>query len=327
MTSSVMIISTSNPPGGALEKKVKKTGIFTHTIVCCNSEEVIAELKKQPVKMICWAFGPGDEQTDWLEKLKLNPAWTDLPLLVFTKENDNVKRLRGLEMGACDSVTFVTPTDELAARIRGHLKRSEQIAFLRNRRAELAQMALNDPLTGLGNRASFDLCLSQEISRSRRSGRSFGLILIDLDHFKWFNDCYGHQAGETILKAFAKTLAETVRESDIACCYGGEEFAIILPGTTTGSASRLAERLHEAIAILSQELWQNKLALTTSIGLTCFDGSRHVGSYELIGEADAALYQAKNNGRNRTEIFLPKTTQLPLHFDYNLPTTAPFQAH
>ncbi len=327
MTVTALIISTSNPPRGALEKKVRNTGVFDRTIVCSSGEDVIAELKNQTVDMICWAFGINDEPTDWLEALRINPAWADLPLLVFTKEGDQEHRLRGLELGACDSVTFVTPTAELAARMRGHIKRSEQITRLRNRRAELAQMALNDPLTGLGNRASFDLRLGQEIARSRRSGNSFGLMMIDLDHFKWFNDCYGHQAGDTILKAVAKVLAETVRDSDVACRYGGEEFAIILPGTTATSARRLAERLHEAISTLSRDLWQDEKSLTASIGLTCFDGSRLAGSGELVSEADAALYRAKNNGRNCTEIYLPETSQLPLTFDYHLQGPTPLQAH
>ncbi len=319
MEATALIISTNDPPRGALEQKIVKTGIFSKTLVCSSGDSAIAELQRQNVHMIFWAFGTIDDPTEWLDVLSHNPAWTDIPLLVFTKEEESTQRLRGLELGACDSVTFVTPTDELAARIRGHIKRSEQIANLRNRRAEIAKIALNDPLTGLENRAAFDLRLAQEVARSRRSGISFSLMLIDLDHFKWFNDCYGHQAGDTILKAVARTLIEAVRDADVVCRYGGEEFAIILPEATAVSSRRLAERLHEQFARLSETLWQNKSALTASIGLTCFDGTRKSGAYELVGEADSALYQAKSNGRNSTQVFLPSTPQMSLAFGYELP--------
>jgi len=323
MTPTALIISTQNPPRGALKTKIERTGIFYQTIVCSSGKEAIAALHKQRIDMVIWAFGSLSESTEWVDALRMNPAWTDLPLLIFTKEGETEQRLRGLELGACDSVTFVTPLDELTARIRGHLKRSQQILQLRNRRAELAQMALNDPLTGLGNRASFDLRLNQEVARSKRSMASFGLMLLDLDHFKWFNDCYGHQAGDTILKAIAKTILHTVRDADIACRYGGEEFAIILPGTTEESANHLARRLHDALAVLSTEFWQNSNAMTASIGVTCFDGSRLTTSAELIGEADTALYQAKNSGRNCTIIFHPQTiTTHPMFFDFNMPAAS-----
>lgn len=327
MKPTTLIYSSNNPPRGALEIKVRNTNIFTKILICSTGAEVISTLKEHPVDMICWAVGHTDEPTDWLEALRINPAWTDLPILFFTKEEDKENRLWGLEMGACDSVTFVTSTAELAARIRGHLQRSQQINFLRNRRSELAQMALNDALTGLGNRASFDLRLGQEISRSRRTGISFGLLLIDLDHFKWFNDCYGHQTGDIILKAMGRVIADTVRDSDVACRYGGEEFAVILPSTTAKTANQLASRLHAAIAELSLELWQNKKSLTASIGLTCFDGSRLANSSELVEEADTALYQAKNNGRNCTEIFNLETPRLPLDFNFVTPELTAFQSN
>jgi diguanylate cyclase (GGDEF)-like protein len=319
MTATALIISTRNPPGSALKKKILKTDVFTQVVVCHCGEAAIAELQKQKIDMIFWVFGAFDDPTEWLETLHLNPAWIDLPVLIFTKEGAREQRMRGLELGACDSVTFVTPAAELAVLIRGHLKRSKQINQLRNRRAELAQMALKDPLTGLCNRASFDLRLGQEVARSRRSGTSLALMLIDLDGFKWFNDCYGHQAGDAILKAVSGAFSDAVRDPGVVCRYGGERFAIILPGTALTSAKHLAEQLQHKLSILSRDLWQNESALTASIGLTCFAGSRVMGVGELIGEADTALCQAKNSGRNRTEIFLPTTPQLPMVFDYTLP--------
>lgn len=328
MTSTALIISTSNPPRGALERKVRKTGLFAEIVVCETGRELIATLGDRSIALICWAFGQGEtDAPEWLEALKINPAWADIPLLAFTKERDAKSCLQGLELGACDSVTFVTPTAELSARIQGHLKRAQQISHLRNRRAELAQMALNDPLTGLANRTSFDLCLSQELARSHRSGYAFSLLMIDLDYFKWFNDCYGHQTGDTILRAVAKALRGTVRDSDIACRYGGEEFTVILPGATVASATQLAERLHQAISELSRNLWQDEKSLTVSIGLTCFDGTRRINSGELIAEADTALYQAKDKGRNRTEIFRPKSSTYQRTYPYAPSAAVPLLIH
>ncbi len=303
MKSTALIIANSNPPRDALAQKVRKTGIFEEVFACDSGAELMEILTNREIDLICWAIGQEEEDLDWLEALKANPAWIDLPLLVFTKEDDGESRLRGLELGACDGVTFVTSTAELAARFQNHLQRSRQIRQLRHRRAQLAELALSDPLTGLGNRTTFDLRLGQEVVRCRRNGQSFALLLLDLDRFKWFNDCYGHQAGDTILKSVADTLSKTVRDSDVACRYGGEEFAIILPDTTQCMAENLAGRLREALAELSQELWQNQSTLTASIGLTSFDASHPIGSSELISEADAALYQAKNNGRDRTESY------------------------
>ena len=324
MTASALLVATCTPPRGALERKIAKTGIFQRVLVCEQADEVLPLLQNERIDLICWAFTPEEIEFRWIEEVKRHPDLRDIPLLVFSKAANDDPRLAELEEGGCEPVKFVMPTSELKARIQELLKRTEQICQLRHRRAQMAQMALNDPMTGLGNRTSFDLRLRQELSLSRRNGTPLALLLIDLDHFQWISDCYGRQASDTIIRSVAQVFKQTLRVGDLPCRYSGEEFAIILPGMTLKNAEAMADRLHKAIGDLSADLWQNRKSLSISIGLTCFDGSRRIGSGEMLAEADSALFQAKESGRKRTEIFEP-STPYPAYFDNA--ATALLQAH
>jgi len=156
-----------------------------------------------------------------------------------------------------------------------------------------------DALTGIDNRMCYDETITREIAKARRHNNELSLLIIDIDHFKTFNDKYGHIVGDKVLKTVAKELKNTLRNTDQLFRYGGEEFAVILSSTQADMAHDIAERLRFAISQLALEHVDEILSLTISIGNSAY----HKGdtSLSLFKKADDALYLAKNNGRNRVE--------------------------
>ena len=165
--------------------------------------------------------------------------------------------------------------------------------------ATLENLSVHDGLTGLYNYREFRRRLKEEADRSRRYGRPFSLLLLDLDHFKVVNDTYGHQAGDEVLRALANLISEGVRPVDMAARYGGEEIALILPETPGGKALIVAERVRSLVANHPIKLSSGPTVnLTCSIGVAAF-GEDGASDNEIIGSADSALYAAKHAGRNR----------------------------
>ncbi len=186
----------------------------------------------------------------------------------------------------------------------------EQIAFLsvatelenlgmREQNQRLLQQARTDALTGIANRASFDDRLASELSRAQRTRRPLVVCLIDVDYFKAVNDMHGHQTGDEVLKAVAKSIDNTVRKMDLAARYGGEEFAVIAPECNLASAGHVAERLRSAVEEVIVEVRGQLLHITASVGVAYAYWPDHPSSaQELVARADAALYEAKHGGRN-----------------------------
>jgi diguanylate cyclase (GGDEF)-like protein len=164
---------------------------------------------------------------------------------------------------------------------------------LESANAQLHEMSLTDALTGVGNRAAFDVRLREECSRAARYGTPLSLLLIDVDSFKAFNDTFGHQAGDAALQTVATAL-RCARPSDFLARYGGEEFAVILPTTSREGAWVLADRMRHAVAAAANV----PRPLTISIGIGTLAPGSHDGT-ALVAAADAALYAAKRAGRNR----------------------------
>jgi diguanylate cyclase (GGDEF)-like protein len=166
----------------------------------------------------------------------------------------------------------------------------------------LQQLATVDDLTGAFNRRHFMDRGSIEIDRARRHEKPCSVIILDLDHFKAVNDSYGHQVGDTALEHSAALCMNTLRPSDLFGRYGGEEFAVLLPETEPDAAERLAERMRETLAGTALSLGELEITVTASFGVA---GADTVGPMDtldaLLGRADAALYRAKEEGRNRVE--------------------------
>ncbi|MBF0422517.1 MAG: GGDEF domain-containing protein [Magnetococcales bacterium] len=170
---------------------------------------------------------------------------------------------------------------------------------------ELEGIARVDGLTGVYNRRTFDESFQRLLNRCVVSGRPFGLILLDADHFKKYNDCHGHQAGDQALVALANVITRTIRPGDLAARYGGEEFAVILPETTLGDAIKVAERLRQAVQqqpILTSD-GKPLPGITVSLGIGCLrDGA---DGESILKEADDCLYKAKRQGRNQVTFVKP----------------------
>jgi len=167
---------------------------------------------------------------------------------------------------------------------------------------KMSELVLTDPLTGLANRRHFDRTLASEWDRSVREKHPLGLLMIDIDHFKAFNDSHGHAAGDDCLKAVAQALrTHCARPGDLVCRWGGEEFAVILPGTDTAGAGHLAHELVEVVRALGLAHGKSDVSpcVTISAGSASAVPSDAGSAAALVEKADAALYAAKQSGRNR----------------------------
>ena len=166
----------------------------------------------------------------------------------------------------------------------------------------LREQAIRDPLTGLFNRRYLDETLPRELSRCQRSGEPLAVAMLDLDHFKQFNDAYGHEAGDVVLRAVGDLLGHSLRAGDLPCRYGGEELTLILHGSTLEDARLRLDTLRRGIRQLHLLYRESELpAITVSIGVA-EAGSEETDATALLGRADAALYQAKARGRNRVVV-------------------------
>lgn len=230
-----------------------------------------------------------------LHALKENPLTINIPTIVLSSTSSPEDKVKAFEMGAMDFVCKPFDIHELRARINSAIRISRLMKMLEMR----AQV---DGLTGLWNRAHFNERLAAELSNSDRSGAGVALVLCDLDHFKKLNDTFGHPAGDAVLQGFAEVLTTELRAYDIACRYGGEEFALILPDTERDEARTVAERVRAAV---SERRWPKfpDVRATASFGLTTVGLGGKCDPASFIQAADQALYKAKANGRNRVETF------------------------
>jgi diguanylate cyclase (GGDEF)-like protein len=240
---------------------------------------------------------PGIDGFEVCRRLQERPETAFVPVLFVTAQVlDKGSVCKGLAQGAIDYITKPFDPDELAARVRNALRLKEQ-----NDRLRL--MALTDPLTGLGNRHIINGRLKSSLARWRRRGEPFGLMIVDVDHFKAVNDTYGHEAGDQVLQRLAELFREMARAEDSVGRLGGEEFVILVDHAHRLEAVQAAERLRRRVSHLAMPLAGN-VSITVSIGVVSSD-DLHVDDTEksALHHADDALYAAKETGRNRVVYF------------------------
>ncbi|WP_119393928.1 GGDEF domain-containing protein [Salinibius halmophilus] len=175
----------------------------------------------------------------------------------------------------------------------------QQLDHLTSRVSELEKMASTDELTQLFNHRAFEQHLAHEMERTRRTGSAMSLIMLDLDHFKRVNDEYGHPVGNEVLQEWSRRIKETVRKLDIACRYGGEEFAVICPTTGMRQVKTIAERLRRVCEETPYHTEAGDLNITCSVGADVLFAADNDTRQDLIARVDEQLYRAKRSGRNQ----------------------------
>lgn len=238
---------------------------------------------------------PGMDGFEVFKRLKAERHTAEIPVIFITALGDAAAETRGLELGAMDYVTKPFSQTVVKVRVRN------QIEFKRARE-QLNRLAIIDGLTGLANRRCFDDVLLQEYARHVRSGNELSLIILDIDHFKAFNDTYGHIGGDDCLRQVARVIDSViVRAVDLSARYGGEEFVCLLPGTNHAGAIQIAKKILQNIVDEAIPHCGSSTAeyVTASFGVATTLCVREKSQLSLIAEADQQLYIAKNGGRNR----------------------------
>ncbi len=236
---------------------------------------------------------PGTDGFEVLRRLKEQSATRDIPVIFLTSDGNPNQIERALNAGGADYVTKPVQQVELRARICAAARTRRLVDLLRVH-------ASIDPLTGLKNRGVFDTSLAATLASCARTGQPFGLLLLDLDHFKFINDRYGHGIGDEVLRQVGAAIEDTTRAYDVAARYGGEEFVVILNQTSEEEARRIALRTLEHLRLIQISVGRETLKISGSAGLVCVEHNAEAPeATELLRAADTALYEAKSAGRDR----------------------------
>jgi len=258
-----------------------------HVVTTTDGRQVMDILRREPFDVMLLDMSmPAISGLDVLRQV--TQAFEELPVIIVTGHGSIEIAVESMQAGAADFVTKPVPAAVL------HLRIQKALEHARTRR-----LASTDGLTEVYNHRTFQERLSQEIARADRYRRPLSVLMIDVDHFKVYNDTCGHPQGDIVLQDLARLLREMSRTSDTVARYGGEEFAIILPETDSVGAQKIAQRLREQVegyAFPGQDLMPGG-SLTISIGVATHApaGSKDA----LLQAADTALYTAKREGRNR----------------------------
>jgi diguanylate cyclase (GGDEF)-like protein len=260
-----------------------------------NGADAIAiAVATQPDLILLDVMMPQMDGYEVCRRLTLDPLTADIPIIFATGLGDQAAEVRGLSLGAIDYVTKPISPVIVRARIRNHLE-------LKRLRDNLAELAVTDALTGLGNRRWLETSLKVETARLTRSGDWLSVIMLDIDCFKLFNDTYGHPAGDRCITKVAAAISRAMRRAtDLTARYGGEEFACVLPGADLPDAMAVAQHIRSDVAALNIE-HRNSLGadhVTVSIGVATARCQPGALAELWVEAADQQLYRVKTSGRD-----------------------------
>ncbi|OGQ98180.1 MAG: hypothetical protein A2521_14880 [Deltaproteobacteria bacterium RIFOXYD12_FULL_57_12] len=259
--------------------------------------------RERPDLILLDVVMPGMNGYQVCEQLKTEGNTAAMPVIMLTSRADPADKVRGLEIGASDYITKPFDEGELVARVNTHLKIKELYESIQEKNRQLQELANRDGLTGLYNHRFFYETADKDFRKAFRYQEALSCTLFDIDYFKKFNDTYGHQVGDTVLKTLGGLITSQMRESDLAARYGGEEFALLLYHTAAPEAFLFADRLRKEVESHHFQHEELTLAVTISVGVATCPHPQIGDVQTLIEYADKALYRAKENGRNRVVAF------------------------
>jgi two-component system, cell cycle response regulator len=224
----------------------------------------------------------------------------NLPILAVAEADNNARLVRGLEIGVNDYLIRPIDKNEMLARARTQIKKKRYTERLRDNVQMSIEAAITDALTGLFNRRYMETHLATLVEQAANRGKPIAVLMLDIDYFKAVNDTHGHDAGDDVLREFSLRVRKSIRNIDLACRLGGEEFVIVMPETDMGVATMVAERLRRMIANepFAIQDGTRQLNVTISIGIASLTSPTD-NAPAILKRADQALYRAKRDGRNR----------------------------
>ena len=304
-----VLVVQAEPSERAFQRSLFAEAGMSVVEACSGSEALDYLATDHPDLVVLGRMLPDMDGLDLLPRLKSSEL-DFLPVLVASHRSETAERVRGLQLGADDYISRPCDPAELLARARALLRTKQTHDRIRKLQLTLEQMVVSDPLTGLHNRRFLMDRLRQEMQRSDRHGEPLAFAMIDLDGFKTINDLYGHVLGDKVLRAVGNAISRSIRVSDIAARYGGDEFAVILPQTPPEGAMRVCERLLRAISEAGFQDDSGKVCrVTASLGLAYYPADDVETPEDLVHSADGALYGAKRSGKNRYSAVRPMQPQ------------------
>ncbi|MDJ0852834.1 MAG: diguanylate cyclase [Myxococcota bacterium] len=303
----ILVIEDSETHRAEILAAVEASGLFDRILEAADGIRGLKLLMSEPLDLVlCDLEMPGLDGEKLLSVKEATPGHENLPFLFLTASCSVERRARLIETGACDAISKPFHRADLLARLALHLKVKRLQDELRSKNATLECLSSHDELTGLRNRRFTMEILSAEFQRARRYGNPLALLMADLDHFKRVNDERGHVAGDYVLRGVADRLAESLRSTDTAGRYGGEELIAVLPQNTGTGALTFADRWRQAVELRAFDVPDGPpVSVTLSVGVAAYCPA-FAAPEDLVAAADRALYRAKDNGRNRVELAEPQ---------------------
>jgi diguanylate cyclase (GGDEF)-like protein len=285
-----------------LEVKLAKWGY--EVVVTGDGNEAWQALQSEDAPQLAildWMM-PGMDGIEICRRARqeLKDFYTYIILLTALHQDEDL--VTGMDAGADDYITKPFKSNELRVRLRAGRRIIELQDELIAAREALREKAAHDPLTGLWNHEKILRILGQELHRAEREGLSVSVVMADLDHFKNVNDTYGHPTGDTVLRTAAKRMVTSTRDYDAVGRYGGEEFLLVLPGCDHRCATSTAIRILNCIGLEAVDSFEGMIPITVSLGIAASIPKQRRDQDAMVKAADAALYRAKENGRNRFKV-------------------------
>lgn len=297
-----MVADDDNTVRGQVVKLLEDRGMEVQAFD--NGQAALDHITKAPPDLVMLDIVmPGLSGVDCCRLIKGLPTPHFVPVILVTGRSDTDSRIEGLRIGADDYVCKPFDERELMARVDAMLRIKQMHDDVARAKARLEHLAVRDELTGLYNYRYLHSRMMEEFKRAERYRDPLACAMVDIDYFKSFNDRFGHDVGDRVLAEVATRLRDAVREIDVVARYGGEEFLLVLPSTHFSGALSVADRVWRAVGERPFQLDESEHRVTVSVGVALYPSRDIKTKDQLIKAADKALYQAKEDGRDRICVF------------------------